>query len=148
MNSNIGWFQPEQQGPAMQLWHSIWKRAKMDVNDSQPDYIQLSGVGGGDNNAGGPEGKGGVPEAGDNEKSSGNNSGHASNGQYNPYNPYNNNPAKRVVTDNPASTFRYNDKPSICAKYDGTPWRVRERYNTGIIGLHEVSTIINFWRHF
>lgn len=138
MNSNIGWFQPEQQGPALQLWHSIWKRAKMDVNNGS-DYIQLSGVG--DNNVGGQssDGKSGMPDGGDNEKSNSNNAGHTANGQYNPhYNPYNNS-TKRVVTDNPASTFRYNDKPSICAKYDGTPWRVREKYNTGIIGLHEVN---------
>lgn len=134
MDPNLGWYQPEQQGPALELWNSLWKRAKMSMHhiESQPDYIQLSnGTGTNESSVNSTENDG--------EKS-------APTSIHNPLLPngpfpnphfYHIHNSKKNHSDNPASTFNLNENPTICMKYNGTPWRIRSFYSPGIVGLHE-----------
>ena len=133
MDPNIGWFQPEQQGPALNLWNSIWKRAKMNVVESQPDFIQIS-----NGNSTNESNQSLNATEVDSEKSTSQNLPNPllPNGSYPPHF-YHFHNAKRAISDNPASTYNFNENPGICSKYDGTPWRVRDRYYPGIIGLHQ-----------
>ena len=145
MDPNIGWFQPEQQGPALDMWNSIWKRAKMSMHiESQPDFIQISN-GNATANEANPS-----PNATENEsdKSAPTNTHNPvlPNGPFPPHF-YHIHNSKRNHSDNPASTYNFNENPSICIKYDGTPWRVRDTYSPGIIGLHqEIEDFYNYMK--
>lgn len=144
MHPSIGWYQPEQQGPALDLWNSIWKRAKMSF-ESQPDFIQIN-TGGGGGGAGDHN-----HENGDHEKETTPTTTPANhlnsifpNGTFPPHFA---NSHKRNLSENPASTYNFNDNPSICSKYNGTPWRIRDHYSPGIIGLHqEIEDFYNYMK--
>lgn len=153
MDPNLGWYQPEQEGPALEMYTNLWKRAKMNVHhlESQPEYIPLSNgltnsstttatsVNDPSSNATDHEGDKPVPS----------NVGHGPalpNGSFpHIYHIHN---SKRVhISDNPASTFNLSENPHLCKKYDGTPWRVRNVYSTGIIGLHqEIEDFYNYMK--
>lgn len=146
MDPNLGWYQPEQEGPALDLWSGLWKRAKMNMHhiESQPDYIQLSNGTSTTNNDPSPnttdhEGEKPVP-------STVNHGPSVANGPF-PSHFYHIHNSKRALSDNPASTFNLNENPNICKKYDGTPWRVRNHYSAGIIGLHqEIEDFYNYMK--
>lgn len=143
MDPSIGWFQPEQQGPALDLWNSIWKRANMSEHfESQPDFIQISGGNASNDNNQSQN----STENGDAEKEATPSTNTFPNGTF-PLHFHNNHSTKRNTSDNPASTYNFNDNPSICSKYNGTPWRIREHYSPGIIGLHqEIEDFYNYMK--
>lgn len=137
MDPSIGWFQPEQQGPALDTWCSLWKRAKMNVPvDGQQDYIALFGSENASkstsNNINTNNGHDGTN--GDGERSA-------------PiqYSHFHQNILKRKSSDNTASTYNFVENPDICAVYKGTPWRTHEPYSEGIVGLHE--EILDFYEY-
>lgn len=45
MDPTIGWYQPEQLGPAEELWTKIWETQlgfeSMEINNKAPDYIPM-----------------------------------------------------------------------------------------------------------
>ncbi|XP_015588821.1 non-canonical poly(A) RNA polymerase PAPD5 isoform X2 [Cephus cinctus] len=128
MDPTIGWYQPEQFGPAKDLWLHIWEAEKgLDIltlkNDSssstmgnkvQQDYISLDSV----NNRIGEERS-------------------ATRGQHNTCNSYYN-PSRRK-SDNRASTYGMNyNYNALVGEYGGCPWRPPNKvYSKGVVGLHE-----------
>ncbi|XP_012288662.1 non-canonical poly(A) RNA polymerase PAPD5 isoform X1 [Orussus abietinus] len=131
MDPTIGWYQPEQFGPAKDLWLHIWEAEKgLDIltlkNDSssgtmvgsgnklQQDYIPLESV----NNRLGEERTN--PRV-----------------QHNTCNNYYN-PSRRK-TDNRASTYGMNyNYEALVGEYGGCPWRQpNKHYSKGVVGLHE-----------
>lgn len=133
MDPAIGWFQPEQSGPASELWLRIWEAQQgienMDLNNrcsTKPgDYIPLNGIGLNilDNKK--------VLDA----KSEYNNTSDTSS--------YNRPKRKR---ENRASTFDLNKNAHLIKQYGGTPWRAKDKnYTNGIVGLHE--EIENFYQY-
>ncbi|XP_046910885.2 terminal nucleotidyltransferase 4A [Dermatophagoides farinae] len=162
MDPNIGWFQPEQEGPALKLWVSLWKRAKMSHHtaiENQPDFVPLTNNNNGthhhndhhhnlhlghqmnDNNN--------IDDCHKQDQTMPSTTTPISifpNGPFHPF--YLNHMAKRNHSDNPASTYNFNDNQNICAKYNGTPWRtLRGHYSPGIIGLHqEIEDFYNYMK--
>ncbi|XP_039764496.1 non-canonical poly(A) RNA polymerase protein Trf4-1-like [Pararge aegeria] len=116
MDPYVGWYQPEQEGPAKRLWLRIWEtqsetdkmnlknleNANPNVNKA-PDFIPLSEV-----------------------------NGESRNNNYF-------NPTRRKANDNRASTFNLNQNhDALIGEYGGCPWRVPNyNYKPGILGLHE-----------
>ncbi|XP_035719133.1 terminal nucleotidyltransferase 4B-like [Vespa mandarinia] len=123
MDPTIGWYQPEQFGPAKDLWLHIWEAEKgLDIltlkNDSssnvmgvkmQQDFIAFDSV----NNRTGDRGQ-----------------QNTCNSYYNP---------SRRKGDNRASTYGMNyNYDALVGEYGGCPWRVpNKHYSKGVIGLHE-----------
>ncbi|KAG7202366.1 hypothetical protein KM043_018692 [Ampulex compressa] len=123
MDPTIGWYQPEQFGPAKELWLNIWEAEKgLDIltlkNDSpsnvmgvklQQDYISLDSLNG--------RGTDRVQHS-------------TCNSYYNP---------SRRKGDNRASTYGMNyNHDALVGEYGGCPWRVpNKHYSRGVIGLHE-----------
>lgn len=135
MDPSIGWYQPEQEGPSLNLWISLWKRANM--NENRSDFMTI-------NNGTTPTNEISNSENIDNlDKTTANlqqqeipTATTLPNGLFSHF--HMNHIAKRTHIDNPASTYNFNDNQVICAKYNGTPWReLRKHYNSGVIGLHE-----------
>lgn len=120
MDPTIGWYQPEQFGPAKDLWLHIWEAEKgLDIltlkNDSssnvmgvklQQDFISLDSV----------------------------NSRTGDRMQLNTCNSYYN-PSRRKG-DNRASTYGMNyNYDALVGEYGGCPWRVpNKHYSKGVIG--------------
>ncbi|OTF69502.1 PAP-associated domain-containing protein 5-like protein [Euroglyphus maynei] len=161
MDPSIGWFQPEQEGPALKLWVSLWKRAKMSHHtaiENQPDFVPIT------NNSNGVHYHNDHHHVGQQMNDNNNDDCNKHqpdqstmpstmtpisifpNGPFHPF--YLNHMAKRNHSDNPASTYNFNDNKNICAKYNGTPWRtIRGHYSPGIIGLHqEIEDFYNYMR--
>lgn len=129
MDPTIGWYQPEQFGPARDLWLRIWEAEKgLDIltlkSDTssnmmcnrvqQQDFISLDSV----NNRVGDE-------------RSANRAQHVTSNNY--YNP------SRRKSDNRASTYGMNyNYNALVGEYGGCPWRLPNRqYSKGVVGLHE-----------
>ncbi|CAK1543697.1 unnamed protein product [Leptosia nina] len=116
MDPYVGWYQPEQEGPAKRLWLRIWEtqsetdkmnlknleNANPNVNKSQ-DLVQINEV----------------------------------NGEIRNNNYFN--PTRRKANDNRASTFNLNQNhDALIGEYGGCPWRIPNyTYKPGILGLHE-----------
>ncbi|VVC90261.1 unnamed protein product [Leptidea sinapis] len=116
MDPNVGWYQPEQEGPAKRLWLRIWEtqsetdkmnlknleNANPNVNKA-PDFIPINDVNGENRN----------------------------NNYFNP--------TRRKTNDNRASTFNLNQNhDALIGEYGGCPWRIPSyNYKPGILGLHE-----------
>ncbi|XP_076330343.1 terminal nucleotidyltransferase 4B-like [Tachypleus tridentatus] len=126
MDPAIGWFQPEQRGPALELWSRIWETQlgieNMDLNNrnaAQPeDYIPLNSIGLNIlNNKKITIGESDYNKISDDSKF------------------YNCPKRKR---ENRASTFDLNKNVNLIKQYGGTPWRPKgKNYAYGIVGLHE-----------
>lgn len=124
MDPTIGWYQPEQFGPAKDLWLHIWEAEKgLDIltlkNDSssnvmgvklQQDFISLDQM---------------------NSRTGGDRMQHNTCNSY--YNP------SRRKGDNRASTYGMNyNYDALVGEYGGCPWRIpNKHYSKGVIGLHE-----------
>nr|CAD7195214.1 unnamed protein product [Timema douglasi] len=121
MDPTIGWFQPEQEGPAKDLWTRIWEAQKgldkMNISDSS------AGIG--------SKGNEHIPS--DNVTNSENQQNRTVT-NCNMY--YNRTRRKR---ENPASTYEMNtNHVSLIGEHGGCPWRdPNKKYSHGIIGLHE-----------
>ncbi|CAH0717540.1 unnamed protein product, partial [Brenthis ino] len=116
MDPYVGWYQPEQEGPAKRLWLRIWEtqsetdkmnlknleNANPNVNKAQ-DFIPLNEVNGENRN----------------------------NNYFNP--------TRRKANDNRASTFNLNQNhDALIGEYGGCPWRIPNYvYKPGVLGLHE-----------
>ncbi|XP_043583689.1 non-canonical poly(A) RNA polymerase protein Trf4-1-like isoform X2 [Bombus pyrosoma] len=123
MDPTIGWYQPEQFGPAKDLWLHIWEAEKgLDIltlkNDSssnvmgmklQQDFMSLDSL----------------------NSRTGDRMQHNTCSNY--YNP------SRRKGDNRASTYGMNyNYDALVGEYGGCPWRVpNKHYSKGVIGLHE-----------
>lgn len=139
MDPSIGWYQPEQEGPSLNLWISLWKRANM--NENRSDFLTINN---------------GTTPTNETTNSNSENMDNLDNktttnlpiqqpeipmatlpnGLFPHF--HMNHIVKKNPIDNPASTYNFNDNQMICAKYKGTPWReLRKHYNSGVIGLHE-----------
>ncbi|KAL0270141.1 UNVERIFIED_CONTAM: hypothetical protein PYX00_007638 [Menopon gallinae] len=126
MDPAIGWFQPEHEGPAKELWLRIWESLKptplpSDMDKSEQgskalDYIPLEGE---DNN---------------NRNAKNNNVGNGGNGI-------------RRFRENLASTYGMNvNRDALIGRHGGTPWRTPGKtYLPGILGLHD--EIIEFYNY-
>ena len=121
MDPSIGWYQPEQQGPAKDLWARIYYVCQqvnnMNVNDknsevknSAPDFISLNG----DNN-------------GRNLAMNKNTTKYNENGYYN---------RTKRKRENLASTYDLNEnKQFLIGQFGGCPWKNKQReYKKGIMG--------------
>ncbi|KAK7869373.1 hypothetical protein R5R35_000681 [Gryllus longicercus] len=122
MDPTIGWFQPEQEGPAKELWTRIWEAQKgigtMNLTDmthggvsaKTGDYIQFDSVTNCDDQSNRV-----TPNA-------------------NTY--YNRTRRKR---ENRASTYGLNhNRASLVGDHGGCPWRHPNKiYGQGVIGLHQ-----------
>lgn len=152
MDPNLGWYQPEQEGPALVEWSSIWKRANM---ENQPEYIPLSNgstnINPNTHSNTATSTNDSSPNVTDQEgdKPVPSNVGHSPavpNGSYQSH-LYHIQHSKKAISDNPASTFNLNENQHLCKKYDGTPWRIRGIYSPGIIGLHqEIEDFYNYMK--
>nr|CAD7265375.1 unnamed protein product [Timema shepardi] len=118
MDPTIGWFQPEQEGPAKDLWTRIWEAQKgldkMNISDSS------AGIG--------SKGNEHIPS--DNVTNSENQQNRTVT-NCNMY--YNRTRRKR---ENPASTYEMNtNHVSLIGEHGGCPWRdPNKKYSHGIIG--------------
>ncbi|XP_012266386.1 terminal nucleotidyltransferase 4B-like [Athalia rosae] len=131
MDPNIGWYQPEQFGPAKDLWLHIWEaeiaEKGLDTltlkndnssntmgNKVQQDYISLDSV---------------SSRVGEDRL--------ATRVQHNTCNNYYN-PSRRKG-DNRASTYGMNyNHNALIGEYGGCPWRqLNKHYSKGVLGLHE-----------
>ncbi|XP_043286884.1 terminal nucleotidyltransferase 4B-like [Venturia canescens] len=149
MDPTIGWDQPEQFGPAKDLWLRIWEAEKgLDILTLKHDHFgggvmgnkdylpldtmnnRLSGSGGVGVGGGGG---GGV----EHDRTSNQQQQQRPIVQHNTCNNYYN-PSRRK-SDNRASTYGMNyNHDALIGEYGGCPWRIpNKRYSTGIIGLHE-----------
>jgi len=163
MDPTIGWYQPEQFGPAKELWLHIWEAEKgLDVltlrNDAtasnamgvrlQQDFLALdtspavivtttSNVPL-SNTAVTTAGTTGVGNNGRAATAVHSNAAGNSNGEHRvPHNACNNyyNPSRRK-SDNRASTYGMNyNYEALVGEYGGTPWRVpNKHYSKGVVG--------------
>ncbi|XP_046740041.1 non-canonical poly(A) RNA polymerase protein Trf4-1-like isoform X2 [Diprion similis] len=131
MDPNIGWFQPEQFGPAKVLWSQLWEaeiaEKRLDIltlktdnssnamgNKVQQDYISLDSV---------------SSRVGEDRL--------APRVQLSTCNIYYN-PSRRKG-DNRASTYGMNyNSDALIGEYGGCPWRQpNKHYSKGVLGLHE-----------
>ncbi|KAK6635937.1 hypothetical protein RUM44_001191 [Polyplax serrata] len=125
MDPAIGWFQPEHEGPAKELWLRIWESLKptpipseMDKNEQGSKSLDFIPLETDDSNRGGK--------------------GHtAINGA---------NGLKRC-RENIASTYGMNiNRDALIGRHGGTPWRTPgKRYLPGVLGLHD--EIIEFYNY-
>ena len=125
MDTRIGWYQPEQQGQAKDLWVRMWLTEQgtpnnnMNENDNNncsidnPDYIPLNGESNRTSKTDSPV------------------------SDYNYYNP-----AKRK-RENRASTFGLNENCNeLIGVFGGCPWRRHTPYGLGTIGYDYVISFI------
>lgn len=128
MDPNIGWFQPEQQGPARDLWARIWATQQgihniniMDSNSNRNNTSEYCN--GTDTNRTNVNKNHSVPNA-------------------NTY--YNRTKRKR---ENRASTYGLNQNfKNLIGAYGGCPWRSPDRtYDHGVIGLHQEMEDFYAW---
>ncbi|XP_063863183.1 LOW QUALITY PROTEIN: terminal nucleotidyltransferase 4B-like [Scylla paramamosain] len=124
MDPSIAWYQPEQQGPARELWARIWTTQQgldnMNLNDANMnhEYIPIS-----------------VEDANRTNKTTTNNA----NNSY-----YNRTKRKR---ENRASTYGLNQNhKNLIGQFGGCPWRRRTPpYDLGVIGLHQEMEDFYYW---
>lgn len=125
MDPSIGWYQPEQFGPARDLWLHIWEAEKgLDILTSRLDNSCAMG------------------NKIQQDNSLTDNYNRLSEDRINrlPHNSCNNyyNPSRRK-NDNRASTYGMNyNYNALVGAYGGCPWRIPSKhYSKGVIGLHE-----------
>ncbi|XP_046416128.1 non-canonical poly(A) RNA polymerase protein Trf4-1-like isoform X2 [Neodiprion fabricii] len=141
MDPNIGWFQPEQFGPAKVLWSQLWEaeiaEKRLDIltlktdnssnamgNKVQQDYISLDSV---------------SSRVGEDRL--------APRVQLSTCNIYYN-PSRRKG-DNRASTYGMNyNSDALIGEYGGCPWRQPDKhYLKGVLGLHqEIEDFFTYMR--
>ncbi|XP_034947287.1 terminal nucleotidyltransferase 4B-like isoform X2 [Chelonus insularis] len=146
MDPTIGWYQPEQYGPAKDLWLQIWEAEKGRDILTFKNENNISGGGGGTGGSGGPttamaNSKGGQDYiALDNTINNRVPDDRNILNQRTPHNTCNSyyNPSRRK-SDNRARTYGMNyNQDTLIGEYGGCPWRVPNRqYSKGVIGLHE-----------
>ncbi|XP_019722325.1 terminal nucleotidyltransferase 4B isoform X1 [Hippocampus comes] len=156
MDPRISWFQPEQRGPANNLWMQIWETTqglgylhvnnsfgilKASLNAASGAVLLAAGTGPSESIMTSPTGDGEIMEQRDFLPLETGNRNHratppSSRG------PADGHPNKRK-RDNKASTFGFNSSllngsPGTEGRdvYAGTPWKSRN-YSEGIVGLHE-----------
>ncbi|KPM06815.1 PAP-associated domain-containing protein 5-like protein [Sarcoptes scabiei] len=138
MDPNIGWFQPEQQGPALKLWSQNHNQTDENVSE-RPDQQKSINC-----NSNLPttttQSSQQIPPAINKMFSNCSLPPHFFNGGHLF--------SRKNHSDNPASTYNFNENRHICSKYDGTPWRMlREHYSAGIFGLHqEIEDFYNYMK--
>lgn len=121
MDPKIGWYQPEQEGPAKDFWTRIW-----DAHTGL-DNLKIGGSEGIQNN------RSSEVNTGDNTNNSNN---HVKRGLTN----YNNNINNNNFSLNRASTYAMNkNHAALTSIYGGCPWRSANRtYDSkGLLGLHQ-----------
>lgn len=149
MDPTIGWDQPEQFGPAKDLWLRIWEAEKgfdiLTLRQEQfrggvmgnKDYLPLDTV----NNQ--LSGSGGVGVGGGGGLEHDRTSNQQQQRPFLQHNTCSNyyNPSRRK-SDNRASTYGMNyNHDALIGEYGGCPWRIpNKHYSTGIIG----SVILTF----
>ncbi|XP_014671434.1 PREDICTED: non-canonical poly(A) RNA polymerase PAPD5-like isoform X2 [Priapulus caudatus] len=124
MDPTIAWYQPEQIGPAQELWSRIWETQmgieNMNLNNSNPnlenkapEYISLNYTNVFDQKHG-PVNK---PQTNNLQL---------------------NNALGKRKRENKASTFGLNQNVHLLGDNCSlTPWRIRTQYTPGVVGLHE-----------
>ncbi|XP_046386425.1 terminal nucleotidyltransferase 4A-like isoform X2 [Ischnura elegans] len=125
MDPTIGWYQPEQEGPAKDLWTRIWEaqrefdnmnlyqmNSNQTIESKAPEYIPI-----------------GINNREESRR-------FYSNRPQNSNNYYNRTRRKR---ENRASTYGMNQNHAVLiGEYGGCPWRLPTKtYSKGIVGLHE-----------
>ncbi|KAG8231510.1 hypothetical protein J437_LFUL011548, partial [Ladona fulva] len=125
MDPTIGWFQPEQEGPAKELWTRIWEvqrsldnmnlyqmNTNQTIETKAPEYIPI-----------------GINNREESRRA-------YSNRPQNSNNYYNRTRRKR---ENRASTYGMNQNHAVLiGEYGGCPWRKPTKtYSKGVVGLHE-----------
>jgi len=137
MDPNIGWFQSEHKGPALDLWQRIWHQSNPNHTERQPDYIPFGEEGNDSTNNLNSKPNANQSIAGNSANNKGTNSStnpNQSSVSSNSSQTHN----KRFRRENPASTYNFDDNQHLVSKHKGTPWRqLRDRYEPGIIGLHQ-----------
>ncbi|XP_045580978.1 terminal nucleotidyltransferase 4B isoform X1 [Procambarus clarkii] len=124
MDPSIGWYQPEQQGPARDLWARIWLTQQgldnMNLNDANMnhEYIPLS--------------------ADDASRTNKNASVNANNSYYN---------RTKRKRENRASTYGLNhNHKNLIGQFGGCPWRREPNsYDLGVVGLHQEMEDFYSW---
>ncbi|XP_071516564.1 terminal nucleotidyltransferase 4B-like [Panulirus ornatus] len=124
MDPNIGWYQPEQQGPARDLWARIWLTQQgldnMNLNDANMnhEFIPLS--------------------VDDSDRTNKNTSVNANNSYYN---------RTKRKRENRASTYGLNQNhKNLIGQFGGCPWRrVTSSYDLGVVGLHQEMEDFYSW---
>ena len=123
MDPRVGWFQPEQLGPARTLWDRIWSTQQgldnMNINEmdtlpmnNTPEYIPIHGDDLDDND----------PAVNHNENTN---------------NAYYNRTKRKRHDANRASTYGLNQNHRhLIGKFGGCPWRahVSRNYDRGVVG--------------
>ncbi|XP_063217319.1 terminal nucleotidyltransferase 4B-like [Bacillus rossius redtenbacheri] len=121
MDPNIGWFQPEQEGPAKDLWTRIWEAQNgldnMNISDANCNVA--------------PKGQDYIPPV-----SVTNNDNQKLRPSTNCNTYYNRTRRKR---ENRASTYGMNfNHAALIGEHGGCPWRVANKvYLPGVAGLHQ-----------
>ncbi|GBP87235.1 Non-canonical poly(A) RNA polymerase protein Trf4-1 [Eumeta japonica] len=119
MDPAVGWYQPEQEGPAKRLWLRIWE------SQTDLDKMNLKNIEG--VNANKPQDFISIGDANMNGEIRGNGNNYF-------------HPARRKPpNDNRASTFNLNkNRDALIGEYGGCPWRIPHyNYQPGVVGLHE-----------
>ncbi|XP_033222113.1 non-canonical poly(A) RNA polymerase protein Trf4-1-like [Belonocnema kinseyi] len=131
MDPSIGWYQPEQFGPAKDLWLHIWEAEKgLEILTSKYDVSSVSSLMGNkilqDNAL-----TDSCSRTSEDRVFAVNRLQHNSCNNY--YNP------SRRKNDNRASTYGMNyNYNALVGAYGGCPWRIpNKHYSKGVIGLHE-----------
>ncbi|XP_045512533.1 non-canonical poly(A) RNA polymerase protein Trf4-1-like [Pieris brassicae] len=116
MDPYVGWYQPEQEGPAKRLWLRIWE------TQSETDKMNLKNLENSNPNVNKAQDLVQINEV---------------NGEIRNNNYFN--PTRRKANDNRASTFNLNQNhDALIGEYGGCPWRIPNyTYKPGILGLHE-----------
>ncbi|KAK7076963.1 Non-canonical poly(A) RNA polymerase papd5 [Halocaridina rubra] len=135
MDPSIGWFQPEQLGPARTLWARIWYTQQgfnnMNINETEttmnntPEYIPINSE-----------------ETTDRTSNANDNDGVNNDNSY-----YNRTKRKREVY-NRASTYGLNhNHTNLIGKFGGCPWRAHTNrtYDAGVVGLHQEMEDFFLW---
>lgn len=148
MDPTIGWYQPEQFGPAKDLWLHIWEAEKgLDILTLKRDNnggigcaVVGGGVGVGVNSSVGPTQAMATSKSGpdfislDNNVNSDRTTMNHHRAQHNTCNNYYN-PSRRK-NDNRARTYGMNyNHDVLIGEHGGCPWRVpNKQYSKGVIG--------------
>ncbi|XP_072320733.1 terminal nucleotidyltransferase 4B [Eucyclogobius newberryi] len=169
MDPRIAWFQPEQRGPANNLWMQIWETTQglgyLHVNNSYTSGSQ-SGASGSSCRNGALNSNNGIPmedaditgqqdfiplESNSNHRAAGRGCAGGVGQQQGSgvlWRGLTDGLSNKRKRDNKASTFGYNSSllhtgndcnTGRVEEYKGTPWKARN-YSEGIVGLHEEIT--------
>lgn len=117
MDASIGWIQPEQKGPALELWWKFWRDFNQSPAKQTNDCAAAKSEDNDDSNQKESDTKRGVLSF---------------------------LPAK---VENPSLTIDLDNNPQLIREFKGTPWRTDEDIFEGIDGLHrEIDMFFNYMK--